>query len=115
MRLPHLRKAGDVDGKKELSPEKQPTPQVEKEVFRAAQPPEGDCPRQDAADGRALRGDAQACGTPAQLVGHARAQPLRNDRAAARLLSQAQAVAHRAAGSRLERADSGSAEIELVR
>ena len=51
----------------------------------------------------------------AQLVGHPHPQPLRDDRPSARLLSQAQAVAHRAAGTRLEGPDPGPGEVELVR
>ena len=41
--------------------------------------------RQDQADGRALRGDAEACRAAAQLVADPHPQPLRNDRPAARV------------------------------
>ena len=45
---------------------------------------EGDRAGQDQADGRALRGDAQAGRAAAQLVGDAHPQSLRDDRPSAR-------------------------------
>ena len=47
---------------------------------------------QDQADGRALRRDPEAGRTAAQFVGDPHPQPLRDDRPAARVLPQAQAV-----------------------
>ena len=44
-----------------------------------------------------------------------RAQSLRADRPSARHLSQVQAVAHRAAGTGLDRADPRHGQVELVR
>ena len=49
---------------------------------------EGDHRRQEAADGRAVRRDAEACRVAAQFVGDADPQPLRDDGASALDLSQ---------------------------
>ena len=59
--------------------------------------------------------DAEARRVAAQFLGDAGSQPLRADGPAARLLPQAQIVAHRAAGARLQGADPRIVEVELVR
>src|SRR5258708_15466535 len=76
---------------------------------------QGDRRRSLAAARGAVRGAAQAGRAAAQFIGDARPQPLRADRAPARLLPQIQALAHRAARTRLGRPDSRHGQVELVR
>jgi len=52
---------------------------------------------------------------PPQLIGDPRSQSLRGIGPATRLLPQAPAVAHRASGTRLQGADPGPGQVELVR
>jgi hypothetical protein len=86
-----------------------------REVRRQARGAEGDRREPGTADGGALQGAPEAREAAAQLRAVAAAQPLRRDRAPARLLPQASHVAHRAPGLRLEGADPGHGQVELVR
>src|SRR5271163_905415 len=106
---------GELDGEEEFDREEQPAAPDGEKIVGPARAAEGDREGQDQAGRRTFRRDAEARRNAAQLVGHPHPQSLRADGAAARLLSQTQAFAHRAAGARLEGADPGPREVELVR
>src|SRR5207248_1348068 len=103
------------NGEEELNRKEQSAPPHGEEIFGPARAAQSDRARQEQTGRGAFCRHAQARRIAAQFLGHADSQPLRADRAAPRLLPQAQTVAHRAAGARLQRADPRTAEVELVR
>src|SRR5216684_2431004 len=102
-------------GKEKLDREKRPPRQADQAADAAPGAAQGDRPRPRCGTGRPLRGAAEAVRAAAQQLANPGAQPLLLDRAAARLLPQVQAVAHRGARARFGRPDPRHAQIELVK
>src|SRR3954453_21105867 len=106
---------GAKHGKEEFDREEQPAEEDDQECCAQAGEAQGHHRRQEEADGRAFRGDAEARRIAAQFVGDPDSQPLRNHRPSALGLSQEQDEPHRDAGIRLEGAYPRPRQVELVR